>query len=77
MNKTRRHKIVAKIKYLDDILPRLKASKQKIEESIQKRRVVLANCKYKIQTKNTLRNSLAKELQIIEKNKTGDEIRAR
>lgn len=63
---TKRHKITAKIKYLDDLIPRLKSSKQKIEESIQKRRVVLANCEFNIQQKKTTRDSLKKELHVIE-----------
>jgi predicted DNA-binding protein YlxM (UPF0122 family) len=78
MNKrVRRNNITSKIKSIDDVIPRLNASKQKIEESIKKREIVLANCESKIQSKKVTRDTLEKELHIIEKNmksKSGDVI---
>jgi len=69
MMKTRDHKIkiMKRINYLDDIIPRLKISKQKIEKSISERKRILCDCECKIASKKTVRDSLVKELCEIEK----------
>ena len=67
MNNTRVRKLKSNINYLDDSLSRLNLSKQKIEKSISERKRVLWNCECKIASKKTVRDSLVKELSLIEK----------
>ena len=66
--RARKIKINSNINYLNDSLSRLKESKQKIEKSISKRRIVLANNEATIKAKNIIRDSLEMELSEIEKN---------
>lgn len=69
MGKTRDHKIkiVKSINYIDDLIPRLKISKQRIEKSISERKRILFDCELKIASKKTIRDSLMNELREIEK----------